>query len=168
MGKLGGLCSILHIHVPVPFSGKLSYESCWRHLQFAEKTLKQEKNFNKQIRPESQTQSCFFHMVPVKYFEAAMKMSCWPVSRSTGATAPVQWCRKRRFSCPSPRGSKRQEATATPWTSAAAPEGRTCTQQPSVPYLPACSVQRGFQRFPLRDLLQISKLILLRQIGIIL
>lgn len=111
-------------------------------------------------------------MVPVKYFAAAMKESYWPMGRSTGATSPVQWWRRRRFRCPSPRGSKRQEATATPWTSSRAPEGRTCTSippmTPSVPHLPTCSVQRGFQSFPLRDLLQINKLLLLRPIGIFL
>lgn len=73
----------------------------------------------------------FFCMLPVKYFEAAVKQSCCPVGRFTGDTSPVQQCRKRRFSCPRPTGSKGQETTATPWTSSAAPEGRSCTHQPS-------------------------------------
>lgn len=60
-----------------------------------------------------------------------MKQSCWPIGRSTGDTSSVQWCRNTRFSCPCLRGSKRQEATATPQTSSAAPEGRTCTHHPS-------------------------------------
>lgn len=69
------------------------------------------------------------------------------MGRSTGDTSPVQWCRKRRFSCPCLRGSKRQEATATPWTSSAAPEGRICTHPPShdtlCPLLPSMFCTKG-------------------------